>query len=472
MSEQLVLKIDGAAEADDAERLALGFEAGTLVVDGLAQGASVPQCLTWDDRIERFRAQAIDYRLVLAGLLRSGHTVVDQAREYVEVGFALRERLEPYEHQREALAAWKAAGKRGLVVLPTGAGKTYVAQMAIEHVGRSALVVVPTIDLMNQWSGVLEEAFGRRVGLMGGGYHEIEELTVTTYDSAAIHMERLGGRFGVIVFDEAHHLPGEVYRQAAESSIAPFRLGLTATPERADGKETVLDELIGPIVYRKSIKELSGDILADYEVRTVEVGMTEADFELYTKARTFYRNFVEARGIRMSSRHGWPRFLAATNRSEEGRRALKAYQLQKRLALVHDNKMHKLYELLERHHDERVIVFTNDNDSVYEISEKALVPAITHQTRIKERKEILERFNAGTYRVVVTSKVLNEGVDVPKASVAVILSGSGSVREHVQRLGRILRRHEGKRAVLYELVTENSVETFVSERRRKHDAYE
>lgn len=472
MTDQLTLKLDDAPERPDAEPLELRFEAGTLVVDGLPEASSVPEMLVWDDRIERFRAEAIDYRKVLAALLRDGFTVVDAAREYVECDFEIHERMEPYEHQQEALDAWKGAGRRGLVVLPTGAGKTYVAQMAIETVARSTLVVVPTIDLMNQWSGVLEQAFGCKVGLLGGGYHEIEELTVTTYDSAAIHMERLGGRFGLVVFDEAHHLPGEVYRQASECSIAPFRLGLTATPERADGKETVLDELIGRIVYRKSIKELSGDILADYEVRTVPVRMTEDDFRVYQTARKFYRDFVEARGIRMSSRHGWPRFLAATNKSEKGRRALKAYQLQKKLSLVHDAKMHKLYELLERHHDDRVLVFTNDNESVYEISQEALVPAITHQTRIKERKEILARFNEGTYRVVVTSKVLNEGVDVPKAAIAVILSGSGSVREHVQRLGRILRRHEGKRAVLYELVTEDSVETYVSERRRKHDAYD
>ncbi|MEM1348220.1 MAG: helicase-related protein, partial [Myxococcota bacterium] len=98
--------------------------------------------------------------------------------------------------------------------------------------------------------------------------------------------------------------------------------------------------------------------------------------------------------------------------------------------------------------------------------------SITHQTPVKERKEILERFNAGRYKTIVTSKVLNEGVDVPEANVAMILSGSGSVREHVQRLGRILRRAPGKRATLYELVTENSVETFVSQRRREHDAYQ
>ena len=118
-----------------------------------------------------------------------------------------------------------------------------------------------------------------------------------------------------------------------------------------------------------------------------------------------------------------------------------------------------------------MIVFTNDNETVYTISKLLLVPSITHQTPTKERREILQRFNDGTYPVVVTSKVLNEGVDVPEASVAIVLSGSGSIREHVQRLGRILRRREGKRATLYEVITENTVEEHVSERRREHDAY-
>ncbi|MFW5968286.1 MAG: DEAD/DEAH box helicase, partial [Persicimonas sp.] len=303
------------------------FEEGTLVVEGLSEANDSFAALTWDDRIESYRAPAIAYRRLLAALLRGGFTVVDRARAYREGDFAMTDPPEPYEHQREALAAWKDGNQRGLVVLPTGSGKTFVAQLAIEDVARSTLVVVPTIDLMNQWSGVLEESFGRQVGLLGGGYHEIEDLTVTTYDSAAIHMERLGGRFGLIVFDEVHHLPGEVYRQAAECAIAPYRLGLTATPERADGAETILDDLVGPIVYRKSIKELSGDILADYEVETVPVGMTEEDHRLYRRARKFYRDFVESKGIRMSSSRGWPRFLAATNRSERGRRALKAYRV-------------------------------------------------------------------------------------------------------------------------------------------------
>jgi len=471
MPEQLTLDLEGTPDRDD-DPVELIFEDGTLVARGLEVGGAGIGSLTWDDRIDAFRAPAMAYRRVLGELLKAGWTVTDRVRGYDEPGLEIREPMEPYPHQREGLEAWREAERRGTVVLPTGSGKTYLAQMAMAATDRSTLVVVPTIDLMNQWSGVLEESFGCEVGLLGGGYHEVEPVSVATYDSAAMHMERIGNAFGLVVFDEVHHLPSEFYRQAAEFCIAPFRLGLTATPERSDGKEQDLGELVGPIVYRKSIKELSGDVLADYEVRTVEVGMTPEDKERYEQARSFYRNFVDDNNIYMSSNNGWVRFLAATNRSERGRKALRAYQTQKRLALVNRAKMERMFQLLERHREDPVLIFTNDNDSVWEISERALVPSITHETKVKERREILEWFNDGNYGTIVTSKVLNEGVDVPRARIAVVMSGSGSVREHVQRLGRILRRWEGERARLYELVTTDTVETHVSRRRRDHDAYD
>jgi superfamily II DNA or RNA helicase len=116
-------------------------------------------------------------------------------------------------------------------------------------------------------------------------------------------------------------------------------------------------------------------------------------------------------------------------------------------------------------------LFTQDNATAYAIARRFLVPVITHQTKVRERTSILKGLADGTFGAVATSKVLNEGVDVPDANVAVILSGSGSVREHVQRLGRILRKREGKRAVLYEVVTASTSEVHTSERRREHDAY-
>ena len=452
--------------------LELFFEDGTLLIQGLDPDSWRDVLIPWDERVQRHRASAHDYRIVLAKLLRAGYSIEDHARAYEPCALALSQRHEPYDHQAGAIQAWKDAGMRAVVVLPTGSGKTFVAQLAMEEAGRSTMVIVPTIDLLNQWSGILEKAFDQEIGLLGGGYHEIKHITVSTYDSACLHMDRLGDRFGLLIFDEVHHLPGELYQQAALASIAPYRLGLTATYERSDGKEKVLDKLVGNVAFRKSIKELSGHVLADYQVHTLEVPMTEEDQQSYEKAREHYRGFVSSKGIRMSSVDGWKRFLAETSRSEEGREAFKAYHTQKKLALVHQAKLDRLYELCNQHHDDLVLIFTNDNDSVYEISERMLSPAITHQTPIKERKEILERFNEGSYRTIVTSKVLNEGVDVPEARVAIILSGSGSVREHVQRLGRILRRSEDKKAILYELVTVNTVETYVSQRRREHDAYQ
>jgi superfamily II DNA or RNA helicase len=126
-----------------------------------------------------------------------------------------------------------------------------------------------------------------------------------------------------------------------------------------------------------------------------------------------------------------------------------------------------LADLLAQHHPARTLIFTDDTAMVYHISRAYLIPAITHQTPVKERHAILQRFRTGEYPVVVTSRVLNEGVDVPDASIAIVLSGTGSPREYVQRLGRILRRREGKLAVLYEVVAEATSEAQVSRRRRQ-----
>ena len=459
--------------------LALKFHDGTLVLDPddrkQDQALAPPDC-RFDDRVGRWRAPAASYRTLFAWLHRSAVagrlTFEDQARAYVELKARLGGVRTPRAYQAEAVEAWVAAGKRGQIVLPTGSGKSFVAQMAIEKVGRSALVVVPTIDLMNQWySGLLAAFDGAEVGLLGGGYHELAHLTVTTYDSFNIHIGRYGDRFGLLVFDECHHLAGPSYLEACSAAIAPFALGLTATPERQDGREFLLDGAIGPIAYRRGITDLAGEFLADYDVERIAVELSEDEKQTYASARKTYLDFIRSKGIRFSARGGWNDFVIQSSRSAEGRRAFKAYRLQRRIALTCDSKLSLVGELIARHRGDRVIVFTNDNPTVYALSRRLLLPSITHQTPTKERREILQRFNDGTYPVVLTSKVLNEGVDVPEANVAVILSGSGSVREHVQRLGRILRKAEGKRALLYEVVTRNTVEEGVSERRREHDAY-
>ncbi len=358
-----------------------------------------------------------------------------------------------------------------MVVLPTGAGKTHVACLAIDDRRRSTLVLAPTLDLVRQWYDVLRATFGVPIGVIGGGDYGVESLTVSTYDSAYLHMEHLGDKFGLLVFDECHHLPGPAYALAARASVAPFRLGLTATPERADGRHADYDALCGPVIYRKDIVDLSGEYLAPYETVRLTVELGPEDRRAHDEARGIYRDFVARNGIRMSSPSGWSDFIIRAARSDDGRRALAAYHRQREIAFAAPAKLDYVGLLLDRHRDDRLLLFTQDNATAYALSRRFLVPIITHETRVRERSEILAGLTDGSYGAVVTSKVLNEGVDIPEANVAVVVSGSASVREHVQRLGRILRARAGKHALLYELVTANTAETFTSARRRDHSAY-
>lgn len=459
--------------AELTETLRLRFDGGTIVLTGATSDLadSLPGC-RFDPRSCLYRAEGRYYQAIIEHLRRLGIAHTDEARAYDLTPWPLRARREPFPHQAEALDAWWTAGGRGVVVLPTGTGKTFVAILAVERAARPTLVITPTIDLLNQWYDELVLAFGDPVGLLGGGYYDIRPLTVTTYDSAYIHLERWGNRFGLLVFDECHHLPGPSYLTAAAGSIAPHRLGLTATPERADGQEALLAEYVGPVVYRRDIKQLTGAFLADYQTIRLYVDLSAADAERYRQARARYRDFVESKGIAMGGPHGWQRFIRESSRSAEGRGAFQAYREQRRLALAAPAKLDLLERLLVRHRADRVLVFTYDNATAYAIARRFLVPVITHQTKTRERRQILQRFHAGDYPVLATSQVLNEGVDVPAANVGVILSGTGSVREHVQRLGRLLRRHGDKHALLYEVVSRDTAEEFTSDRRRNHEAYE
>jgi superfamily II DNA or RNA helicase len=449
----------------------LRFERGTLVWDA-APGSPEPPSFVADGRVGQPRAKAMAYRSTVEWLVREGLSFEDRARAW-EPLTDLRHLAprDPRPYQQEALDAWLAAGKRGVVVLPTGTGKSYLAEMCIQATKRPTIVIVPTIDLLAQWHRRLATCFDAPIGILGGGSHELQPITVSTYASAYLHVERYGDRFGLVVFDEVHHLPAESHRAIAEGLLAPFRLGLSATPERADEAHAHLAELVGPVVCRKDISEFSGDYLAPYDIVRLEVHLSSAEQAAYDRARVTWRSFVRANNIRLGGPQGWQRFLQVSARSKAGRAAHKAWLESRRIAHGTERKLDLLDDLLLEEPERRALIFTDDNATAYRISREFLVPVITHQTPAKERADILQGLGTGRYRVVVTSRVLNEGVDLPEVDMAVVVSGTGSVREHVQRLGRILRPRQGKQAVLFELVTAGTSEERTSERRREHEAY-
>ncbi len=447
----------------------LFYESGTLIASGLPPNEPPPEPFVWDGRTRQWRAPASAYRDVSLKLREMGTPYKDKAAAFEKISLESRVAMEPRPYQREALAAWRRAELRGVVVLPTGAGKTAVAVSAIERAGRSTLVVVPTLALLKQWYSVLSDAFGGtlEVGLLGGGYHEITALTVTTYDSAYIHAERYGDRFALVVYDEVHHLPAPKNAVIPKMLLAPYSLGLTATPERPDGGHELLPELTGPVVYRRSPEDLAGTYLAPYELIRLPIELTAHERHEYALADAVYRDFLKKHHMQIRSPEDWQRFILVASTSHSGGRdALLAARRRREIQAGAMRKGVTLENLLRQHWEDRCIVFTKSVEEVYAMSERFLIPGITYETPARERKEILDRFREGRYRTISASDVLNEGVDVPDANVAIILAGSASHREYVQRLGRILRPKGGKRATLYELITAATGEEAASRRRR------
>lgn len=450
----------------------LTYDRGTLILHPPPKGKGWIDFATWDDRIEKFRIPAIHYHSLTQALKKDNITFIDSAKEYFTLELVSDDDKTPYPHQKEALEAWKNANGKGVVVLPTAAGKTYLAQLAIVDTQQTTLIIVPTLDLMQQWYAQLEIAFPKtKIGLLGGGSHDNTPILVSTYHSAAIHAKNLGNLYGFLIFDECHHLPTDFFQVIAEESIAPYRLGLTATPERGDGSHRHLDRLIGKVVYRKTSKQLSGDTLAEYQIIPIKVALSPEEKEKYHQAIKIRNDFLRENNIFLSSMDGWQQFIKLSARSNQGRRAMLAHRESKEIASGTSAKLRVLTELIEKHYPDKILIFTNDNATVYRISQQYLIPAITHQTPVKERHQILSKYRQGDYKILVASHVLNEGVDVPDAKIAIILSGTGSTREYTQRLGRILRKanQKEKLALLYEVIAENTTEENTAKRRKGND---
>ncbi len=465
----------------------LAFEDGTLRVEHDGDGpptdgvASLPG-VEYDERTETGRASAIAYADLIEHLDAREIPYEDDALHAdtltVESAYELR------DYQQDALDAWtgndrcgvsgsdatvgsQRRSRWGVLELPTGSGKTVIGLKAIEAVGQSALVVVPTIDLLTQWKRELATEFDCDIGQLGGGEQEVGSITVATYDSAYLRADDLGDRFGLVVFDEVHHLGGEEFQNIARLLVAPARLGLTATFERPDNAHEVVADLVGDVVYRLSADDLAGDHLAEYDVKRLEVPLTAEERERYEAAQGTFTDYLQQSNVQLRSGSDYQELVKRSGNDPRAREALLAKQRARRIVRESDAKVQRLEGILDRHRRDRVIVFAASTDLVYRLSEQFLLPAITHETGASERRTILEKFRSGDYSRVVTANVLDEGVDVPDANVAVVFAGSGSEREFTQRLGRVLRpKEDGGRALLYELVSADTAEERVADRRR------
>jgi len=450
----------------------LSYRLGLAVVRGVA-GADAPAWLSYDPRLGALVAPG--HRLPELRDWAAEHGVPELGVSPDELDTPLIDPRTPRPYQREAVDRWRGSGGRGTIVLPTGAGKTLVALLAIDELRTGSCIVAPTRALVAQWFTQLADAFGaERVGAYYGDEKEVRPLTVTTYHSAFPLLERWGERFALLVLDEVHHLAdtseGEARAWHDHLRIAPspFRLGLTAT--YPDARDAELRRLVGPVVYRRTIGEMTDAELARFALVRRYVRLTSREEERYGALTDIYERHVASTGHReraATPADAWRMFAASARRSPAARRALRAFHERERLVRLAEGKLREAERILRTHPAEQAVLFCGGTDAAEAVSRALAIPMITASTPASERHALLAALARGEIRAVASVRVLDEGWDVPTAKVGIVLGDStrGSGRQHAQRLGRLLRRQGDAVASLYEIVAAGTYEFFASQKR-------
>ncbi len=423
--------------------------------------------IEYDKRRRVFIIKPIYFFEVKNELKRNNVYVIDrtgipsEAKLYFSI--KLKTSLRPY--QEEALNKWLET-KRGIIALPTGAGKTIIAIAAITLLGVRTLIVTFTKDQMFQWRDMFlkyTDITYDKIGLYYGDEKRLGPITITTYQTAYRHVARISPMFTLLVIDEVHHLPADKFKYIALNTIAPYRLGLSATVVREDGKHEELFPLMGGIVYWKNAGELASEgYLANYVIRTVYVDLTREEKKQLRELIILYRKFARGRKFQ--------EILAAARKGDENAiNALKIHSRIKQIVQKSREKIKAVEKIVNRElsRGSKIIIFTQYVDQAKEIAERLNALLLIGEMNSLERKKTLEKFRNMNKGVLVVTTVGDEGLDIPDANIGIIVTGTGSRRQFIQRLGRLLRKGEGKEtAILYEIITRGSSEEYQAKKRK------
>lgn len=401
------------------------------------------------------------YNFLKTRFEENGLKVKDLELKVKDVNINFRGELR--EYQKEALDVWLEKGS-GVIALPTGAGKTVIGIGAIAYVKKSALVVTFTKVQMMQWRDSIlrfTDVEKSMVGLYYSGEKNVKPITVTTYHTAYRHMGELADKFEVLVIDEAHHLPADKFKVIALSSFASKRLALSATPVREDGKHEELFKLMGGLIYFKTPQELiQKGFLAPFEIIQVKVELTPQEKLEYNKLLNKFRSLAKGRKV--------SQLLELVKKGEEDAvEAIKVYNELKKLTNLAKKKVEKVKEIVEKEKGNKILIFTQYVEQAEEIANLLKAFLITGKMSKSERERVLSVFKGIKSGVLVLTTVGDEGLDIPDANVGIIVTGTGSRRQFIQRLGRLLRPSNGKKARLYELVTKGTAEEYQAVKRKE-----
>jgi len=324
--------------------------------------------------------------------------------------------------------------KSGVLVGPPGSGKTVAAMGVLEAVGGETLILVPSRELAGQWR---DELLARttltadQIGEYHGGEKQIRPVTIDTYQTAGMdrHRQLFDERqWGLIVYDEVHHVPATVYRRSTNLQTK-HRLGLSATPIREDDREKDIFTLIGP------------PIGTDWD-------------------SLFDAGFVQEPEVEI-------RYVPWATDERQREHASTSGHDRRQIAATNPAKLREVRHLLATHRDAKALVFVEYLDHGEALAEALNVPFLSGETRHVRREKLLSEFRHGQRDTLVISRVGDEGIDLPDADLVLVASGlGGSRRQGAQRAGRVMR--PAGNALVYVLATRGTTEAEYAKRQVQH----
>lgn len=446
-------------------------------------------CLIWDPQI----------RMNGTGS-RSVSEVEEGVRSRTGKPFSLRVE---YQHEIVRLVLEK---RQGMVVLPCGGGKTISGTAAALASGEATLVLVHTEDLLDQWVGAIRFLSGRDPRVVGSGNHDPRplhpgEVAVAMVQSLTPNLETYGsllGSVGFLLVDECHRAPADLFAGVINRCQGRYRIGLSATPNRADGYGFLISALIGPTLFRlprgavdliewgylrrplvvpvaspfspsdraKEWEIVCPDCEADTKraKRAVQVLSSSSDKAAFLGGRLSCKRDGR-KTVRCSYR------FSGTETVTLGKLILAQVQTE---AALDPARVSLVLSLVSDGVDlgRLALVLTNRKDGVEALEVEGrrrglLVRGATSET--EDRGAIIAGFRSGRHRVLIATQLADEGLDVPDLDLLVVTSGGRHDGTAQQRLGRVCRPSGKEVPVCFDLV--DDYPSSLSQWRERASAY-
>lgn len=365
-------------------------------------------------------------------LLKKGYPVEDNSnfREVdTNIGADIKG-IELRDYQNEYIE--RAYEKKAAVLAnPAGSGKTVTAIGLMAKIDSPTLILVPQRSLVGQWKReILDKTTitEDQIGEYHGDEKEMNDVTIATYHMAGEKTSLFRNDWGLIVFDEVHHIPSKLFRKTA-SLQSTRRIGLSASPVREDSKEREIFALIG--------QEIGADWARFFNQEYVL--KPDVEIQLVEWENDFHRNrYNEASGFKKA-------IIASKNPA----------------------KKQNIEDLLEEHEGDKTVLFCDWIEQGEDLAEEYDIPFISGETDFDEREEYFDKFREGELKTIIVSRIGDEGLDLPDAEVGIIASGQGgSRRQATQRAGRVMRPFGD--AQVYIIATKGSNEEDFVKRQVEH----